>query len=219
MLFDIDTIDTVLVCMIDRHLGNLVVSLSSVRAIIEHFQGKDVYLAVDSAYNQVVECIHGLDRVIQYPRREMYGGNILQRTILYFRFIKELRSTHSHAFIDLQGGNASSIMACLSGAAYRLSNSSARRSYLYNIKVDLPIGKHKVHSYTEIATAVGATIEDTFCRLQSTESRRISLNRILKLHGRNSTRQTNYYNPCRCREYSQAMDNCWLRRGDRLAFC
>jgi heptosyltransferase-3 len=71
----------------------------------------------------------------------------------------------------------------LSGAAYRLSNSSARRSYVYNTKIDLPIGKHKVHSYMEIAIALGANIDDPHYLLTASERRRNSLGPVLRKHG------------------------------------
>ncbi len=183
MLVSYDKILTVLIVMMDRHLGNLVVSLSSIVALQEYFRGKNVYFVVDSAYREAVESIDGFDRIIYFPRREIYGSNVLRRTVLYLKFIKKIRSISPDAVIDLQGGSASSAVSFLSGAAYRLSNSSARRSYVYNTKIDLPVGKHKVHSYMEVAIALGANIDDPYYRLHASERRRNSLGPVLKQHG------------------------------------
>lgn len=183
MLTSDDKILSVLIVMMDRHLGNLVVSLSSIVALQEYFREKNVYLAVDSAYREAVESIDGFDRIFYFPRREIYASKVLRRTVLYLKFIKKIRTISPHAVIDLQGGSASSALSFFSGAAYRLSNSSAKRSYVYNTKIDLPIGKHKVHSYTEIAIALGANIEDPYYRLHASENRRSSLGSVLRKHG------------------------------------
>jgi heptosyltransferase-3 len=183
MFISDDKILSVLIVMMDRHLGNLVVSLSSIVALQEYFREKNVYLAVDSAYREAVESIAGFDRIFYFPRREIYESKVLRRTVLYFKFIKNIRSISPHAAIDLQGGSASSALSFFSGAAYRLSNSSAKRSYVYNTKIDLPVGKHKVHSYTEIAIALGANIDDPYYRLHASENRRSSLGSVLRKHG------------------------------------
>ena len=183
MLVSYDKIRTVLIVMMDRHLGNLVVSLSSIVALQEYFREKNIYFVVDSAYREAVESIDGFDRIFYFPRREIYGNNVLRRTVLYLKFINKIRSISPDAVIDLQGGSASSAVSFLSGAAYRLSNSSARRSYVYNTKIALPVGKHKVHSYMEIAIALGANIDDPRYRLHGSERRRNSLGPVLRKHG------------------------------------
>jgi ADP-heptose:LPS heptosyltransferase len=183
MLVSYDKIRTVLIVMMDRHLGNLVVSLSAIVALQKYFREKNVYFAVDGAYREAVEGIEGFNRIFHFPRREIYGSNVLKRTALYLKFINEIRRIYPNAVIDLQGGSASSAVSFLSGATYRLSNSSAKRSYIYNTKIDLPVGKHKVHSYTAIAIALGANIDDPYYRLHASESRRNSLGLVLRKHG------------------------------------
>ena len=103
MLISDDKILSVLIVMMDRHLGNLVVSLSSIVALQEYFREKNVYLAVDSAYREAVESIDGFDRIFYFPRRKIYQSKVLRRTVLYLKFIKEIRSRSPHAVIDLQG--------------------------------------------------------------------------------------------------------------------
>jgi len=169
--------------MMDRHLGNLVVSLSSIAALQKYFHNKKCYFAFDSSYKEVVEGVNGLNNIISFPRREIYKSSLLERVFLYLRFINSLRSTHCDVTIDLQGGDASSIASFLSGASWRLSNSSAKRPYIYNIKVDLPEGEHKVRSYTKIAEAIGATIDEALYRLYPSSLRAESLYKILELHG------------------------------------
>lgn len=178
-----DNLHSVTVLMIDRHLGNLVVSLSSIVALAKHFRGRNFYVAMDGAYREVAESIRELDRIIYYPRTEMHQSHLLREAVLFLRFIHQIRTTHSDALIDLQGGTASSLVTLLSGASYRISNSAARRPYVYNEKIDLPAGEHKVRSYSEIAAALSVPIDDSYLSLHASESRRSSLKRSLKVHG------------------------------------
>jgi ADP-heptose:LPS heptosyltransferase len=183
MLLETDKINSILVLMIDRHLGNLAVSLSSIVALQKYFHNKKFYFAFDSSYREVVESVDGLNNIISFPRREIYKSSLAKQILLYLRFIHSLRSTHCDVAIDLQGGNSSSIASFLSGASCRLSNSSARRPYIYNIKIDLPVGEHKVRSYTKIAEALGATVDKPHYRLSPSNRRVESLHKILELHG------------------------------------
>ncbi len=182
MILEPDKIRSILVLMMDRHLGNFVVSLSSIVAFQKYFQNKPCYFAFDSNYREVVESVDGLNNIISFPRREIYKSGLVKRILLYVRFINSLRSADCDVAIDLQGGNASSIASFLSGASSRLSNSSARRPYIYNIKIDLPVGEHKVRNYTKVAEALGATIDEPHYRLYPSNRRTESLNKILELH-------------------------------------
>ena len=85
--------------------------------------------------------------------------------------------------MDLQGGYASSIFTFLSGASLRVGRSTAERPYVYNLKVDLTRGKHKVYSYTEIAAAVGAKSELVSYRLRASDKQMSSLKGILLEEG------------------------------------
>lgn len=182
MLLDAEKTSSVLILMLDRHLGNLVVSLSSIVALQKYFQNRPCFIAFDSDYQELVETVDGLRNLIFFPRREIYKSRLVKRILLYLRFIISLRNTHCDAAIDLQGGNTSSIASFLSGASRRVTNSTARRRYIYNIEVGPPVGEHKVHSYMQIAEALGATVDEPHYRLYPSNRRIESLNKILELH-------------------------------------
>ena len=82
MLLETDKISSVLVLMIDRHLGNLVVSLSSISACQKYFQDKTCYFVFDSTYREVVEGVDGLNNIIYFPRREIYKSSLIKRMFL-----------------------------------------------------------------------------------------------------------------------------------------
>ena len=59
MPLETEKISSVLVLMIDRHLGNLVISLSAIAALQQYFHNKTCYFAFDIAYREVIEGVKG----------------------------------------------------------------------------------------------------------------------------------------------------------------
>ncbi len=183
MSIHIDRINTVMVLMPDGHIGNLVVSLPAIDALLNHFQDKELYLVIDAAHKEIVETVIDLEHTKFYPRNEVNRGSFLKRTLLYIKFIEDIRQTRPDTVIDLDGGHTSSMITLLSGALSRVARSSATRPYAYNVKVTLPEGKHKVYDYTKIAEAAGAVINEKPYRLSSSGARRASLQNKLKSAG------------------------------------
>ncbi len=183
MSIHIDRINTLLVLMPDGHIGNLVVSLPAIEGLLNHFQDKELYLVIDAAHKEIVETIIDLEHTKFYPRNEVNRGSFLTRTLLYIKFIDDIRQTQPDTVIDLDGGHTSSMITLLSGASSRVAKSSSTRPYAYNVKVTLPIGKHKVYDYTKIAEAAGAVINEKPYRLSSSGARRASLKYKLNSFG------------------------------------
>ena len=180
MSIPIDNINTVLTLMPDKHIGNLVVSLPAIDGLIKHFQGKKFYLIIDTAYREIVESIISEGQIEFYPRKFLNTGSYLRRALSYFEFVYSIRKMQPDIAIDLQGGHTSSLITLFSGAASRVAGSFAKRSYAYNLKVNVSEGKHKVYSYLEIAAAVGAPVNEKAYRLQSAGARRLSLENKLR---------------------------------------
>jgi ADP-heptose:LPS heptosyltransferase len=175
MSINIDKVNTVLTLMPDKHMGNLVVSLPAIDALIKHFQGKEFCLIIDNAYREIVESILSEEHIKFYPRKQFNTGSYLRRALSYIDFMHTIRKIQPNIAIDLQGGHTSSFITLFSGASSRLAGSFTNRPYAYNRKVNLSKGKHKVYSYLEIAAAVGAPVNERAYRLQSTRARRVSL--------------------------------------------
>jgi ADP-heptose:LPS heptosyltransferase len=180
MSISIDKVDTVLTLMPDKHIGNLVVSLPAIDALIKHFKGKKFYLIIDNAYREIVESIISEENIKFYPRKQSNTGGYLRRALSYIEFMHKIRRMQPDIAIDLQGGHTSSLITLFSGAASRVAGSFTKRSYAYNLKVNVSEGKHKVYSYLEIAAAVGAPVNEKAYRLQSAGARRLSLENKLR---------------------------------------
>ena len=180
MSISIDKVDTVLTLMPDKHIGNLVVSLPAIDGLIKHFQEKEFYLIIDIAYREIVENMISEEQIKFYPRKQFNTGSYLRRALSYTEFMCNIRKIQPDIAIDLQGGHTSSLITLFSGAPSRVAGSFTKRSYAYNLKVNLSEGKHKVYSYLEIAAAVGAPVNEKAYRLQSAGARRLSLENKLR---------------------------------------
>ena len=183
MPINIDQVNTVLTLMPDKHIGNLVVSLPAINALINHFQGKEFYLLIDSAYGEIVESIISEEHVKFYPRKRLNTAGYLKRALSYTEFMYNIRKIQPDIVIDLQGGHTSSLITLFSGASSRVAGSFTKRPYAYNQKVNLSQGKHKVYSYLEVAAGVGAPVNEKAYRLQSSRAKRLSLENKLRTIG------------------------------------
>jgi len=189
MTINIDKVNTVLTLMPDKHIGNLVVSLPAIDALIKHFQGKEFYLIIDNAYREIIESMISEEYIKFYPRKQFNTGSYLRRALSYIVFMRDIRRVQPDIVIDLQGGRSSSIITLFSGAFTRVASSLTNRPYAYNVQIDLAEGKHKAYSYIEIAAAVGAPVSERVYRLQATRARRVSLENKLRNVGLVSERR------------------------------
>ena len=183
MSLNIDQIKNVLVLAPDKHMGDLLLSLSAINALKEYFKGKRFYLVIDSAYTEIVETLEGLENVILYPRKLLNGNPFIKRLPILMNFFRQLRSTFPDIAIDLQGGVASSTMTFLSGAPLRVGRSTAKRSFFYNRKVDLLRGRHKLYDYMGIVSAVGVQSKIEVYPVRASGSKRSALESILLKEG------------------------------------
>ena len=180
MSIPIDNFNTVLTLMPDKHIGNLVVSLPAIEGLIKHFKGKAFYLVIDTAYREIVESVLSEEQIKFYPRKQFNTGSYLRQVLPYTEFMYSIRKMQPDIVIDLQGGHTSSLITLFSRAASRVADSFTNRPYVYNAKVNISEGKHKVHSYLAIAASVGAPVNEKYYRLQSEGARRVSLRHKLR---------------------------------------
>ncbi len=183
MSLNIDQFKNVLVLVPDKHLGDLVLSLSAVTALKKYFKEKIFYLVVDSAYIEIVESMDGLENMVLYPRKLLKENPFIKRMIILFNFLKQLRSSSPDIAIDLQGGVASSTITFLSGAPLRVGRSTAKRPYFYNKKIDILHGKHKLYNYMDIVSAIGAQCKAEVYPIRASDRKRSALESILMKYG------------------------------------
>ncbi|MEW6066680.1 MAG: glycosyltransferase family 9 protein [Nitrospirota bacterium] len=174
------TAKNILVLMPDKHMGDLVVSLPVIKALMEYFKEDNFTLVIDNAYIEIIETINGLNKLLLYPRKKLRESHIIKRVGIFCGFLRRLRRVAPDIAIDLEGRNVSSTLTFLSGAKMRVGRSTAKRSFFYNFKVKLPGGIHKVYSFSTIAAAVGVSIEKINFGLKASDERAASLRNKLR---------------------------------------
>jgi ADP-heptose:LPS heptosyltransferase len=175
MLFNEADVNTVLVLMPDKHMGNLVVSLPAIVALKEFFGEKSFFLAIDEAYGDIAESLISRENVLLYPRKQIGGKNFFRIGAVFSEFVRQMRKISPDIAIDLQGGYASSVLTYLSGAPLRVARFTAKRPYLYNRRIRLVKGRQRVYYYTDIAYAAGAGDIDIYYRLGAVDAKKASL--------------------------------------------
>ncbi len=161
-MIDLKGVRNVLVLMPDKHMGNLVVSIPAMKALRDFFYGRGFRLVVDSSFEDIVRAVDGLDDLLLFPRERLNRAGFPERFSIFYRFLRELRLFSPDLAIDLQGGHASSILTLLSGAPLRVGRETAERPYVYNVRVKLPGGRHKLYSYREVAETTGAAVNGAY---------------------------------------------------------
>jgi len=142
-------------------MGNLVVSVPAIQALQEFYHDKTFCLVVDSAYSEIVENLSGVDQLMYYPRQQLRSSSIINQSVCFLKFIRQLRCVKPDIAIDLEGRELSSTLSFLSGAPLRVGSATARRSFFYNRKARLRSGSHRVFTYFDIASTAGVE-----CRLE-----------------------------------------------------
>jgi ADP-heptose:LPS heptosyltransferase len=179
-----EKISNVMILMMDKHLGNLVVSAPAINALKSFFSKKRCYLAVDDAYREIAEAVYGTDNLILYPRKQIQSSPLVKRAVLFLKFVSRLRKLSPDLVIDLEGRHVSSTIAFLTGAPVRAGSSTAVRAWCYNLKIP-PSRKddHRVYRYLGIASAIGAHCEDPYPGLKASDSKLESVKNKLNEKG------------------------------------
>jgi ADP-heptose:LPS heptosyltransferase len=179
-----EKINNVIILMMDKHLGNLVVSAPAINALKNHFSKGQCYLAVDDTYREIAEAVYGTGNLILYPRKQIQGSPAIKRGLLFLKFVSRLRKLSPDLIVDLEGRHVSSTITFLTGAPVRAGASTAVRAWCYNMKIPLSrIDDHRVYRYLGIASAIGADCEDPYVGLKASDSKLESVKNKLRGKG------------------------------------
>ena len=172
-------IKSVLTLMPDCHIGNLVVSLPAIVALQQYFKGATHHFVVDAAFKEIVETVIDPAYTMFYPRKQTNQGNIVLRMLTYYKFLGQIKKIHPDIVVDLEGGSTSATLCKISGAPISFSRANADKSSVYTVKVPLSQERHKVYNYTDIASAVGAKIDEKPFRFYPEEKKKQKVEKLL----------------------------------------
>ncbi len=179
MSVDLNKIKNVLILAPDKHMGDLVLSLSAIKALSNLFKEKNFHLVIDSAYSEIIETLGDIGNIMTYPRSALKGRSLAEKAFILLDFFRELRKTSPDIAIDLHGIVASSTITFLSGAHVRMGRITAKRPYFYNYKVDIIHNRHKFFTFTDIAHKAGVQDRIEPLSISPSEKMSASLKKIL----------------------------------------
>jgi ADP-heptose:LPS heptosyltransferase len=107
-----------------RQLGDVLASLEVLRAIKAHRPARRIAFVVNAPYAPLVEHEPYIDRVLVPPT----GG-----ASAWIHFLREVRSLHATAAIDLHGSARSALITRVSGAPLRVGFDVRGRRRAYNV--------------------------------------------------------------------------------------
>lgn len=154
MLFiDRDKIESILILMPDKHMGNVVVSIPAILSLQNYFKDKVKGIVVDESYQEIMQAFFQEKIILPYSLRKNRSGIFLIKHFL--SFMKKMRKIDSDVSIDFEGRTTGAVLSFLSGAKYRIGFKNGNKSYYYNVKI-FPYGYvHKSEYYLSIPQKLG----------------------------------------------------------------
>lgn len=143
---------SVLVMMLDHHLGNFVISMPVLAQLLDYFEQKPVLL-VNSAYESLARAIPNAGQVMTVG----FGDD-------EYRVLKNLRQIRCagrlirrgfDVVIDLTGHQRTAMLARLSMSAVRVGFADTRKAWLYSHRVSRAGRVHAFEKYASILKAIG----------------------------------------------------------------
>ena len=171
----------VLLIQVDHHLGNVVISFPSIRALADHFDGQ-VDLLIDQRYASLAEpLVDG--RILPYASQRDQNGRPVMSIRESLKLFKQLFAERYDAVIDLSGGIRASGLTLSTGADHRVGRKEARRSWVYNQRLvpgpNEPAPARADEPYRRMLQAIGQTQPPPAVTLTASETERTAVRRHL----------------------------------------
>ncbi len=133
---------TALILMPDKHLGNLIVSISALYSLHEALNEWEKYIVIDETYTDIAEMFFLKNQIIPYPRKKIKDSNSFQSIFLFYKLIAKLRNLSPSIAIDFENRQTGALLAFLSGSKKRVGLKTGKRSYLYNVKIKINVNEY-----------------------------------------------------------------------------
>ncbi|MBQ0719889.1 MAG: glycosyltransferase family 9 protein [Gammaproteobacteria bacterium] len=201
-----------------KHMGNLLVSLHGIVALVKANQGESL-VVIDEAYRCILESIPEILDVLYYPLGQLLNLNALGKLNLLREFYGEIRTYRAKLLLNFDAQKLSTVMAILSGVNIRfgLPNSPYGRFYTKIIDSD----EDRLHQFYQYDRYAQHFLEihgaAKYPRLQPVDKHRASVNKILRSHGFCSRRPYICIHPGATKDYKKWPVENFSRTADWLA--
>ncbi len=148
-----------------RHIGDVLLTSPTIRALKENFPEADVSVLVNSGTEEVLSGNHYISELMVFDRK-IKDLPVLQKFIKEIAFYKELRSKGFDMAVDLTGGDRAAIASIVSGARYRLALDPRRQGFagkrfLYTHLAKIDNQRHVVLQNLDVVKEFGITTDNT----------------------------------------------------------
>ncbi len=170
--------------MTTKHLGNLLVSLHCVQAIVRASQGQSL-LVVDESYRDIIESTTDTGKVLYYPRQTLKTANLATKARLLFQFYQQLRQHQAKLLLDFDGQGQASTITQLSGIKERIGPADAHRCKGVYTQQLADIGRlsHRFNDYAQyLLSFLGEKPPPQYPQLNDQAHHRSDLRALLDQH-------------------------------------
>ena len=139
-------------------MGDVVLSLPSLRAIREHYPQAKITILAGKAAEEIVRMSGYADAVIAVDRVKMKYGNKLDAGCQIIKLVREIRRPKFDLVIDLHSLAETNLLMWATGAKKRCAARRARRSLDFLINIKPPVwldDRHAVDRYLDVLIPLG----------------------------------------------------------------
>ena len=142
--------------MPDKHLGNFVISLVAIKALLEQYPHEKIAIVFDETYRELATVNLGSAQLFFYPYKKLKNFSFIKRCQVFIDFVRSLRHFRPDITIALESSNPEAIMGYLSGAKRRIAPNTSKSSllkflpFLFNEPIALTPHKHRLQGYYDV---------------------------------------------------------------------
>lgn len=166
--------------MPSKHMGNLLVSLKSVKALETHFGTGQTTLVVDNSYRDIIEAAGFTCPVVYFPRTASEHWHHWRSIRQLFRFIRQLWRHRGTLGIAIEGDKVTRQFIGISGASRRLGPDNR---HCQGFDQRIPLDHRQDHRFFDYATVsdtiTGETLAPGYPDLLPSATAEANLERIL----------------------------------------
>lgn len=167
-----------------RHIGDVLLTAPTIRALKENFPGAEVSVLVNSGTEEVLSGLPAISELMVFDRKikKLPGLRKYMKEIAFYR---EIRSKGFDMAVDLTGGDRAALVSLVSGARYRLGLDPGSRGFagkrrLYTHLASVDNSKHMVLQNLDIIGQFGIATGNTDVDFFIPEEAKSSVRKILK---------------------------------------
>ncbi|MZH40271.1 MAG: glycosyltransferase family 9 protein [Nitrospinae bacterium] len=159
-----------------RSLGDVVYNTAVYSPLKRSFPDCHLTVLVEHFSVDVVRNHPDIDRVLCFEKKSF---------LHQLKFYYELFSTHYDVVIDMHEGTRGAVMCFVTQAPYRVGHKFAKRSFLYNVKLEFRDlhPKQPIDYQVALIKKMGVEFEEVAPSVHISETANIKANELLQEHG------------------------------------